>query len=185
MYCYNYKGSIIRREHVIIQEVRRLHVIGKPDVDKSYQGLAIKVNARESYDSPCSRSFLVDGRRDQNTVILRRMLTSADGEIIWRPPWMKISFSRLLSNRNGNSLPLSFNYGSFSHLQLTLQNPPCQQGLRSKAITKSYLYLLHSLYATSSTRKTSSSPTAVPSSSTIPTSPHLPRPLPPHRRSQL
>ena len=76
VYCYNYMSSAMRREYVMIQNVRHLqHVIGKPDVGKSCQGRAIKVNARESYDSPCSRSS-VDGRGDQNTVILRRMLTS-------------------------------------------------------------------------------------------------------------
>lgn len=64
VYCYSYMGSTMRREHVVIQNVRHLqHVIRKPDVGKSCQGRAIKVNARESYDSPCSRSFVGDGRR--------------------------------------------------------------------------------------------------------------------------
>ena len=56
----------MRREYGIIQNVRHLHdVTGKPDVGKSCQGQAIKVNARESYDSPCSRSS-VDGPKHRH-----------------------------------------------------------------------------------------------------------------------
>ena len=41
----------MRRKHVHIQNVPHLQqVIGKPDVGKSCQGRAIKVNARESYE---------------------------------------------------------------------------------------------------------------------------------------
>ena len=73
----------MRREHIIIQHVPHLQrVIGKPDVGKSCQGRAIKVNARESYDLIPAADHLwrgdSTGRTNENTVIFRRMLTGAE-----------------------------------------------------------------------------------------------------------
>ena len=96
----------MRCDHVIVQNVRHLrNVLRKPDGGKSCQGRAIKANARESYDSiPVADHLWRMGRRDQNTVILRRMLTSTDAEVIWRPLSKKICFRGSLSNSNGISI---------------------------------------------------------------------------------
>lgn len=97
----------MRYDRSTIQKVRHLQrVIMKPDVGKSCQGLAIKVNARASYDSiPAADHLWRMGEGTRTPSFFGRILTSSDAEIIWRPSSKKICSHSSLSNSNGISLP--------------------------------------------------------------------------------